>query len=394
MKDKFFKLPEFYFVSYSFLFLFIKPLYRINTGSSTILLLFLILLVLLCFFLFCDIKTSYRFLRCFVFLSCFLMIFIVNYILCKNDIMRQYFENFVLYAVIPLIFILNVNNYRKVLNYFCAFSCVAGIMLCIEPFVGYAFTSDYMQFGFNMLFYSFIGLILLIFSLHKKVFIIPLIAELLLIFLYGNKGAFITAIVLLLFFLIFVSKHKLLKFFVFILSIVCIIFWKEILLELINIGRYLGIDSYSLDTFKILISDNYEVVTNSRIDIWKQAWEWIKDYPIFGSGIGTFEVAEHGYAHNIFIDITVTFGIVGLVIFFVFLLKSLFVIKRCENAFQKQFILALLLFWIVAMEVSLTFWSTIGFWIYLEICFLSQDSKMRRRVKNEKICFSYYCSQN
>ncbi len=392
MKPKFYKNPEFYFVVYLFLFLFIKLLYKISFLPSTLTLGTCVALVLILFFLNCGNKLRQGFGVWLIFLVTSAIIFSLSYALHKNSFVGQYAENFALYALIPFLFVWNLSDYRKVILYFCIFSCFGGLFLMLDPFANYFLTADYMQFGFGMLFYSFIGMTLLVFYYRKKWFVLPLLSELVLLFWYANKGAFITAVVLFCVFFMLTSRNSLVKSLFLALLFIAAIFWRGVLSELVSMGYSMGVDSYSLTTFQLLLSNNSQMITGQRTEIWLRAWEWIKEYPVFGSGIGTFEVAEGGYAHNIFIDITVTFGFVGFFIFVLLVIWSFVKLRSCNDSAKKHFALAVFLFWFVAMEVSLTFWSTVGFWIYWEVCFTQRKRKNKGRIVNGKTCVLDYCS--
>ena len=101
--------------------------------------------------------------------------------------------NFFMYGVLSGYFLLNVVDYDLVLYWVVRFSCINGVLLAVDPFIDYRMNGTYMTYGFNMLMYSFSGLCVGYFYNRDKRYLLPMMLEILLILIYGNKGAGITA---------------------------------------------------------------------------------------------------------------------------------------------------------------------------------------------------------
>jgi O-antigen ligase len=74
---------------------------------------------------------------------------------------------------------------------------------------------------------------------------------------------------------------------------------------------------------------------NSRLIAWEIAWERIKENPIFGLGLGGFHSyyktnfpKKIEYPHNLFLELIVELGIIGIII-------SLYIISILINLFRK-----------------------------------------------------------
>jgi len=67
---------------------------------------------------------------------------------------------------------------------------------------------------------------------------------------------------------------------------------------------------------------------NIRLKLYSTAWQLFKQKPLFGLGTGGFVLGECRYPYNIFLEIAVENGLLGLVIF----LGFLFVI--CQRGYQ------------------------------------------------------------
>lgn len=360
---------EFLFILYTFSFVLLKPVFYYIHINTTLVLILTGLAILSLYLLKNHSMKISRLLDWSVICATFLSIWGIQKILNPNYLMNEYLINFVIYAVIPLFLLIGVNDFKKILLYVFRISIFVGLILWSDPLFGYRFTSDYMQYGFNMFMFSYAGLFIGTFYFHKKIMWLPIIFELICIAFWGNKGAFISAATLLLLVLINMIGSKLMKFVASICAIIGIFFYEKILLGVIEFAEHFNIKSYSISTFKIMLSSNSDVVYDARLNIWKEAFKYIKQNPIFGSGIATFEEITGQYAHNIFIDILLTFGLFGLTVFSIFIIYSLTIVPKSQNTEVKIFQIGCFICWFVAMQFSLTFWNVILFWIYWGVNF-------------------------
>ena len=294
---------------------------------------------------------------------------------------EKYIVNFFMYGCVSLFLLINVNDYKAVLEWVVKLSCVNGALLIFDPFFGYRFNGGYMEYGFNMLMFSFTGVLLGFFYLRKKKYFCPMIAELLMISFYGNKGACITAVIL---FLggMYLSGNSITKMFFCIVVPLSMVGWKTIMQGVIDLAKYLNVSSYSITTIQMMISDKAEMVYSVRTSIWENALNWILRKPFLGYGIGVFEAETNGYAHNIFLDIALSFGCLGLLFFVVVFLHSIY--KMCCNTCVEYKVLqaCCLICGLVPMQFSLTFWNVSIFWVYWGLYLY--DSRYRR-LKIESI---------
>jgi len=106
----------------------------------------------------------------------------------------------------------------------------------------------------------------------------------------------------------------------------------------------------------------FEAVTPSSVEnpyarttIWKQASGILKDYPVVGTGLGTFPIAFRRYqtslldllvdhAHNDYLEVAAETGIVGAVLLFIpilaLLLKMIVAYAGARNPYRRSVLLA------------------------------------------------------
>ena len=189
----------------------------------------------------------------------------------------------------------------------------------VELFIGYWF--DYLSLGFHL------GvLVLLLNYFNKNIFL--QIVTLSLLFASTARAPFIFIILLLI--LINLKKNKRIKLNSFLRYKKT--FFLLIILIIINLNYIVPLFETTIGRFTSLTS-GYDESTASRIAMMKyafyQPFENMSNF-LFGNGIGSFGnyysgVDARGYPHNVLLETFFELGLLGVIIFFVFMV---FIIKR------------------------------------------------------------------
>ena len=363
--------PEFIFIFYVFGFAMLRPILFLFRARSSVIIVSFIAVVLLFSLLNGHVFEK----RCFVKWVIISVFFEVLLYFSPPEVSATYMVNYFMYGIMALFLLINVNDYQRILHWIVRFSCINGVLLILDPFFSYQFNGGYMEYGFNLLMFSFTGLLLGYFYYRNRHFFVPIVIELIMISFYGNKGACVTAIFL---FLggMFLSGSNVKRFIYSVFACLGILSWRTILLWIIDLAKYFGVSSYSITTMKIMLSDKADIVFSARTNIWETAQMWISEKPFLGYGIGVFEATTNGYAHNIFYDITLSFGFIGLIIFIILLLHSVYKIYYNPCKEYKLFQLCCLFCWLIPMQFSLTLWNVTIFWVYWGLYFY--DNKYKR----------------
>lgn len=362
---------EFLFAIVFFLTAILKPL-TIAVSNSTQLLLFFY------FLMFFAILLKNKFILNFsgklnVILSILVLIlcFIFDFSFRKNSMTLSLFYDFFRCGIIPFIFLTFVRDYKKLLFYWGIVSICVGVMYCLEPINNYQLTGNYMQFGYGEMLPAYLGSIILTYFFQKK-WTIPLAMLFFLeLCIFANKGAILAA-VLSFITIIFLTKNKVdfkLYFFIALIAFLIIIFNKNILGMLYVIAKKLNFNSYSLNTLAMMLNGNTESILNLRFDIWNDVTALSQGHFIEGRGIGYYMSIYQTYPHNVFLDILIHNGIFFVLLFCYILSKSMVKIKRMKNEYKRNFIICMLLLWLIPMNISLTLWQYMPFWIYFWIVY-------------------------
>ena len=375
--------PECLFALYISLFAILKPISQ-PTGHASIILFVSVFLCLVSGLIYNYLHSrsgNYTF-----FISTFIIISVLllfDLTIRSNSNTLGYLYNFVIYGAIPLFLISNIKEFKSVLWFYSIFSVFTGIIYIPDPLLSYHISGGYMQLGFGMLLPAFCGSAILCFYFKKRWGALFLFFFLIYSFIFANKSSTICELILLLFFYLYglhcpKSKMVLRRFLVIVAIILIITFNEQILDFAIGIADYLEVDSYALSTFNMMLNGRGDEVYNLRTDLWEESIAMFNQKPIMGWGVGWFEIySEQPYPHNVFIQILLEYGFVGILLFFLIMVLGIRKLFRCDNFEKKLFSLSVLILWICPLFVSLTYWMYMYFWIFFGLCF----SKTTKRIR-------------
>lgn len=295
-----------------------------------------------------------------------LTFFLFDFLIRYNSKIGEDLYLYLLYGIIPIIFFVQINDYEKLLKYVSIIAFAVGVLYLIDPFNGYRWSGDYMYLGYNVMLPALSGALILLYK-YKKRFVFPFIIAIVLeIFIYTNKGAALTAItVLAILYILFSNRSdavlKRILMILFIL-IIALIFREKLFLLMLSLANKLGVSSYSLQSAKMLLRQNN--FFDSRTEIWNVALEYIEKNVLFGYGIGYFQASTGGYVHNLFLDIALSSGVIVLILFVFMLICSIKKIIFMKDIQKRQIIIFFMLLWLVPLQMSLTLWSVMPFWLF------------------------------
>lgn len=365
---------ELYFVVYLFLFTLLKPITITYRDYSTIILLFVaMLLLILCFFTTSMSIKNIK--KCFGIVGSIGFIMGMDILFRHNDMQGEILYNFIIYAFIPLFLLVSVRNYNAVLRFYYILSIIVGLFFCIDPFNGYQWSGDYMQFGFSIMIPAFCGTLIGTLYFEKKKMYVLMFFFLVEMLICANKSAFLTALFLWITAYIGFNYKKGIRWkrvvLVGILVITTFVFRLQIFDFMVEIAKKTNLYSYSLTTIRMLLSGETELVLGGRFEIWENAIQLFDAAPLIGNGTGYMESlsTSTGYAHNIELDVLVSYGIVGMLFYVIILLLSLYKLFITRNYPKRTFMLLLFIVWFIPMQFSLSLWKVSSFWIYWGVCF-------------------------
>lgn len=177
------------------------------------------------------------------------------------------------------------------------------------------------------------------------------------------------------------SRRLLMIAVILVMTFVIVCFYTEILLGIQLILSLLGI-SDSRTMSKLLSGELSDA--NGRDRIWSMAWEMIKErfplgYGAYGERAIIGQSFRWGYCHNLFLEIIIAFGLIGVIVLIFMIIKSALLIN---NESDKDWNLLFILFFSNCgmLFVSNTFWTHPYFWATIAVGVIySKYIKMKQR---------------
>lgn len=242
-----------------------------------------------------------------------------------------------------------------------------------------------LSFGYDMLFPTIIFIYL--YMKKKNSFHLVLSAVgLILILTNGSRGALLMPIVFVGIMLIngiansSNTKWKWLKIFAIIIFVVILlVFGNIIVLKVADLLQSLGFESRTLEML-----GKGEISSDSgRSTIWEAVWTAIKNGGVFGYGAFgdrpfVYPIHFVGYSHNILLEMVCSFGIIGILLIVIMIVKSVKMLFFCkDNKYKELFII----FFSISLQllISMSFWYVWEFWATIAIAhkyFLKEKGRL------------------
>lgn len=316
------------------------------------------------------------------------MLFLIFYIfsfflfsisIANNDVLIQYFRSFILFGVGAYL-IVNVN-----VSIISVYKILIILSLLVFPFslklVGIVNYGDWMSFSYFTLRYYLVALLILFFStlnwIWKCLSVVVLILYSVLYLSFASRGLLIAipSFIFICYFIkksLKVSKYIFFRYIFFLggsIFILCL-FSKSILLFINELLGNAGIYFMPLEkTLRFFDSD----LSNGRSVLYIYGYDMILKSPIWGNGIGAFDIIYGEYPHNIFLQVLCEGGIALLIPFVYVFIKTFRIIFSLKYSAENRFFISLL-FFAGGFELLLsnTLWRSQIFWLYVWFVFSIQ----------------------
>lgn len=360
--------PELIFVLYFWGFMLLRPILKIVGNFSVIVLFFYVLTL----FVLLSVKYTKINLNnnIIVLILLVLSVFLFDLIFRRNDVTISYLYEFIIYGGIPMYFLSLVKDTRLLLEYFCKLSLIAFLMLGWSPLAEYTFFNDYMDYGFNLVLPAYFGFYIGWKYFKKKFFLLFQILSFVSI-LFSSRSVLLSVI---LFHVIvfFFSKISLIKkiLIVSFVSLAILILFRNRVFIITSLREYiesLGFYSYTVHRlYQSVITGNLLSGFSSRRELWDIAKNLLTHWNtfIFGKGTGFFQSTYGTYPHNLYFDIMIQYGILGVGVIFMFILNSLICVYY-RQGYNRILGLIFLCLWFPKLMLSLYFFKEISIWCFI-----------------------------
>jgi len=282
---------------------------------------------------------------------------------------------------------------RELYDAFLRFSIINFLAIVLFPFVNFLDSMNYMRFGYAMA----PSVIMFFYACYDSKFKNPIwnilaVISLSLTIIYGSRGAIIVLLLFLLTVAILTQKVAIpTKIFgVFFIGIMAFLLVRsQLIIELLDYIYYqVGIKSYSLNKFRLMLSNGIVESSSGRDVIYLTIIDLIKDKPFIGYGIGIIQQIMDKTAHNMFLQIVVETGIIGLFIWgliWMFCIKMLIGMKLNNDMGFYRVTILLLSIAFGRLLISSDIWLRPEYWFALSLCI---SYSLRSKACGVNKCYS------
>lgn len=227
-----------------------------------------------------------------------------------------------------------------------------------------------MRFGYGMLPSTMIFLYLFLRTKHKLYLVMTFIS-LLSIIIWGSRGC------LLVIFIYFICKYG--RKYWLLLSVSGGVIWcfydqfARIMIQLIST---LPVESYKLRKLIMMLTQGIVESSSGRDRLYSYYWQVFQEN-IFGVGVGYSDRIGLIYPHNLFIQVAIEFGIIGLLVLLVLIVyiwRKIFCLK--SDYYELLTILASMAFG--RLFVSSSYWARPEFWVLISLIVVNRSVKANR----------------
>lgn len=302
-----------------------------------------------------------------------------------NGAMPDILYSFLIFGILPLFFISYIKDYSVFINSYVTLACIGGLIHIADPFTGYVWSGDYMEFGLSSMLPAFSAVIIAVFFLKRRQFImyVLLFSFFMLLVLGANKSAILTGFVLFILGYVYLNNYLKINFKILTVLIIVLALLYYNLNFIFDGAIFLldkfNIDSYSLKSAQLMFENNSHYVhsdTNARSYIWNNAWSLFENKYFLGNGFGYYKSKYGAYEHNLFLEILVSWGIVGLFSFCLILFTAIRNYFKSSDMDKKVVVVTFFFLWVIPMQFSTSFWINPFFWSFIAFSFINPKNTL------------------
>lgn len=363
-----YKINAFLIVLFVFMSSVTMPIKNFTRNGSVIWLI-TILGIIISFFINRKIDKSYLFFLITSLILILLNILIVEY---SSLVISELFE-FIKFGLIPLYLSSNKFDYDSFVDYWYKFSIVNFVILVYYIPNVINNKLNYMVFGISLV-YSFVGFITYFYikNKYKVLNLIIVIIIVILIFIFGNRSSLLICLSIWLFMKLYNIRNSFKKVIsLFIMITISIVAYINIfnILKGINIFlQKMGIHSYSISKYIMAIDNGFIKSTSGREELVKLSIDIIKSNPLKPHGLKYFTYfTGRIYPHNLILDLSIVFGLLGAIFIIGFLIYLIFKSKYIKNESFKIILSEIIVLEFLWLFFSGTFIEERIFWIIIGV---------------------------
>ncbi|WP_394172408.1 O-antigen ligase family protein [Guptibacillus hwajinpoensis] len=320
---------------YLWMFIVLRIVWAFNSNYSTIILGIISILIICVSIINSEKFINITFLKGIIIFSSVIFFLLIDMLFRNNEILNVRLYEFLIYGVIPILLLSQIRNFGEFFKTYVIFSVIVFFVYVLDPINQYFLSSSYMVYGFQAMLPAFMGLHIGRKEFGLKPLIILEIMAFIMMLFFGNRMAGIAALI----FVILIdllykrrSAKKNIKYFFFICLVITIIMNIQPIAEkAANILNNNGYSSYSINSIIFYLNGTIDSLSSGRNILWENAIDLIKENPIIGYGVGYYESMFNIYVHNFFLEITLSYGLLGIFTYMLMLFYSCYRIIKNDD---------------------------------------------------------------
>lgn len=280
-------------------------------------------------------------------------------------------------------------------KFFYRFAIINFVALSFILISGQIEEIDYMRFGYALL-PTLLVFLYLFKEGHKLFNALIIVSSFMMIFVFGSRGPLVGLVIFLLI-LLFINKKmnifkKAFAFLVLSLGFVYLFIMNGLIQILDFIYFDLGFETYSIAKLRIMVLDGLAESSSGRDTLYQSFINLIMESPVFGNGIGITNTLWEVTPHNLFLQILIEFGIVGIFLWIICGIPLLYFLWKIRRADNNLFLLFSIVFSVSfgRLLVSSDVWLRPEIWLFISMTInsfllLNNQSRMKDDFTDSKL---------
>lgn len=260
-------------------------------------------------------------------------------------------------------------NYDRFVHFSYKLAYLNFFAIVLFPFTVPNF--PYMRFGYGMLL-TVIFLYVKISTANKWNFldILFFIISFFMMLFYGARGALFSFFVMVIIDRFLIKKKMVVRNTIALITSGIIIYKFDKILDIFQrISSAIGVRTYALIKFRMQLDSGIETASSGRSKLYRNVIEKIQNDWVFGTPMWS-RGDETMYAHNLFLQAGLDFGVLGIltmVLFVIYVLYQIWNTSKMQNQCQNQCYVLAILFSIAIgrLMFSSIYWRRPEFWMLL-----------------------------
>lgn len=229
-----------------------------------------------------------------------------------------------------------------------------------------------MRFGYALL-PSLIFFLYEIINNRSRLYVVLFVLGFMQVFIWGARGA---VLVLLLFYILYlVYNNKLNKYWILFLLVLYLFrgIWVDLILAIVE---NIPFETRKLHNYLTMLTIGVAESSSGRDVIYNEAIQLFQTN-IWGCGVGFYNEGASGrYPHNLFLEVAVEWGILGLLVVFCMIVVFLYKLYVEKNMVNKNVMLILFTIMFGRLLVSSSYWERPEFWMCLGMFLFTQRKEI------------------